>query len=210
MKVFRQWKHFANALGHKLKVPAQWAWVRDNFDGDRCATTAADARNDSGWSPAMSHSAVCVCVWTIWTDVKLLPWLTELLFLIRFFAMSILPGAYPISFSFAGGQGLQWLPCPTKLCHWRGSNWGRPVVYLQIAFNCWTRCPLRCYSFSGRILLHCFSRLVIHHFLSGLLECFFCTYDAFHISNSIRCFWASVSLMPLSDKVVWALRGKPF
>ena len=71
------------------------------------------------------------------------------------------------------GQGLQWLPCPTKLCHWRGSNWGRPVVYLQIAFNCWTRCPLRCYSFSGRILLHCFSRLVIHHFLSGLLECFF-------------------------------------
>ena len=37
-----------------------------------------------------------------------------------------------------------------------------------------------------------------------------CTCDAFHISNSIRCFWASVSLIPLSDKVVWALRGKPF
>ena len=93
-----------------------------------------------------------------------------------------------LAFSFgfptkAGGQGLQWLPCPTKLCHWRGSNWGRPVVYLQIVFNCWTRCPLRCYSLSGRILLHCFSRLVIHHL---------CTYDAFHISNSIRCFWASV------------------
>ena len=27
--------------------------------------------------------------------------------------------------------------------------------------------------------------------LSGLLKCF-CTYDAFHINNSIRCFWASV------------------
>ena len=37
-----------------------------------------------------------------------------------------------------------------------------------------------------------------------------CTFDAFHISNSIRYFWASVSLIPLSDKVVWALRGKPF
>ena len=37
-----------------------------------------------------------------------------------------------------------------------------------------------------------------------------CTPDAFHISNSIRYFWASVSLIPLSDKVVWALRGKPF
>ena len=43
----------------------------------------------------------------------------------------------------------------------------------------------------------------------ALLDCF-CTWDAFHISNSIRCFWASVSLIPLSDKVVWALRGKPF
>ena len=42
-----------------------------------------------------------------------------------------------------------------------------------------------------RILLHCFSRLVIHQpvrFNWGV----FCTYDAFHISNSIRCFWASV------------------
>ena len=37
-----------------------------------------------------------------------------------------------------------------------------------------------------------------------------CTPDALHISNSIRYFWASVSLIPLSDKVVWALRGKPF
>jgi hypothetical protein len=37
-----------------------------------------------------------------------------------------------------------------------------------------------------------------------------CTTDALHISNSIRYFWASVSLIPLSDKVVWALRGKPF
>ena len=43
-----------------------------------------------------------------------------------------------------------------------------------------------------RFPLHCFSRLVIHHFLSGVTEVFFCTYDAFHISNSIRCFWASV------------------
>ena len=42
-----------------------------------------------------------------------------------------------------------------------------------------------------------------------LLDCL-CTFDAFHISNSIRYFWASVSLIPLSDKVVWALRGKPF
>ena len=42
-----------------------------------------------------------------------------------------------------------------------------------------------------------------------LLDCL-CTFDAFHISNSIRNFWASVSLIPLSDKVVWALRGKPF
>ena len=94
-----------------------------------------------------------------------------------------------LAFSFdfptkAGGQGLQWLPCPTKLCHWRGSNWGRPVVYLQIVFNCWTRCPLRCYSFSGRILLHCFSRLVIHHLLSGLLECFFAR--TMHSTSVIR------------------------
>ena len=39
-------------------------------------------------------------------------------------------------FGTAGGQGLQWLPCPTKLCHWRGSNWGRSVVYL-LSLNCW-------------------------------------------------------------------------
>ena len=28
--------------------------------------------------------------------------------------------------------------------------------------------------------------------------------------NSQWCFWASVLLIPLSDKVVWALRGRPF
>ena len=60
------------------------------------------------------HTCESVCVWTIWTDVKLLPWLAELFFLIRFFAMSILPGVYPISFSFAGGGSrVQSLP-PTK------------------------------------------------------------------------------------------------
>ena len=32
---------------------------------------------------------VCVCVWNIWRDVKLLPWLTELLFLIRLFAITM-------------------------------------------------------------------------------------------------------------------------
>ena len=32
---------------------------------------------------------MCVCVWNIWRDVKLLPWLTELLFLIRFFAITM-------------------------------------------------------------------------------------------------------------------------
>ena len=38
---------------------------------------------------------VCACVrvrvrvWNIWRDVKLLPWLTELLFLIRFFAITM-------------------------------------------------------------------------------------------------------------------------
>ena len=35
-----------------------------------------------------------------------------------------------------------------------------------------------------------FSPLVIKHFLSGLLKCF-CTYDVFHINNSISYFWAS-------------------
>ena len=38
----------------------------------------------------------------------------------------------------------------------------------------------------------------------------FWTYDAFHISNSIRYFWASVSFIPIFVKVVWTLRGKPF
>ena len=38
----------------------------------------------------------------------------------------------------------------------------------------------------------------------------FCTCDAFHISNSIRYFWASVSFIPVFVKVVWTLRGKPF
>ena len=41
------------------------------------------------------RNCVCVCVrvrvrvWNIWRDVKLLPWLTELLFLIRFFAITM-------------------------------------------------------------------------------------------------------------------------
>ena len=53
------------------------------------------------------------------------------------------------------------------------------------------------------------SRWINQFSCQTLLDCL-CTCDAFHISNSIRCFWASVSLIPLSDKVVWALRGKPF
>ena len=44
--------------------------------------------------------------------------------------------------------------------------------------------------------------------LSSLLKCF-CTYDAFHINNSIRCFWASV-IHAGFVKVAWTPRGKPF
>ena len=113
-----------------------------------------------------------VCVWTIWKDVKLL---TCLMMCFNGFPIWHCLFGFFIWFSNksrGARPSVTTLPCPTKLCHWRGSNWGRPVVYLQIVFNCWTRCPLRCYSFSGRILLHCFSRLVIHHLLSGLLECF--------------------------------------
>ena len=121
-------------------------------------------------TPRPSNHRGLVCVWTIWKDVKLL---TCLMMCFNGFPIWHCLFGFFIWFSNKSrGQGLQWLPCPTKLCHWRGSNWGRPVVYLQIVFNCWTRCPLRCYSFSGRILIHCFSRLVIHHLLSGLLECF--------------------------------------
>ena len=41
-----------------------------------------------------------------------------------------------------------------------------------------------------KLTSQCFPRRVIQFLLSGLLECF-CTYDTFHISNSIRYFWAS-------------------
>ena len=34
--------------------------------------------------------------------------------------------------------------------------------------------------------------LIFQFLLSGLIGVFFCTSDAFHINNSIRCFWASV------------------
>ena len=52
---------------------------------------------------------------------------------------------------------------------------------------------------------HSFSLLIIQPFLSGLLRCF-CTYDAFHINNSI----SYVSFIPIFVKMVWTLRGKPF
>ena len=54
---------------------------------------------------------------------------------------------------------------------------------------------------------HWSSRRVNQSFLSVCRDCFVherCTPQ----QNSQWCFWASVSLIPLSDKVVWALRGK--
>ena len=40
-------------------------------------------------SSQKSLAAAGACVWTIWKDVKLLPWLAESLFLIRFFAITM-------------------------------------------------------------------------------------------------------------------------
>ena len=81
-----------------------------------------------------------MCVWNIWRDVKLLPWLTELFFLsfsdqalchYNEPVLSILPGFYSISFSIAGGVTVDFLVTPTKL--WKSTGWkfGRKLLYLQ-------------------------------------------------------------------------------
>ena len=113
-----------------------------------------------------------VCVWTIWKDVKLL---TCLMMCFNGFPIWHCLFGFFIWFSNKSrGARPSVTTLPNEAMSLKGKQLGTPsCVPVQIAFNCWTRCPLRCYSFSGRILLHCFSRLVIHHFLSGLLECFF-------------------------------------
>ena len=69
----------AICYGHCIHFPCQT--VPMAFTGSR-----VDARAANLLAPQCLY--VCVCAWNIWRGVKLLPWLTELLFLIRFFAIT--------------------------------------------------------------------------------------------------------------------------
>ena len=61
----------------------------------RSCSLVSRGRRDTLWHSNMFHNVsevvvcVCLCAWNIWRDVKLLPWLTELLFLIRFFPITM-------------------------------------------------------------------------------------------------------------------------
>ena len=142
--------------------------------------------------------------------------------------MSILPGVYPISFSFAGACSTFGILHATKFCHWWEGEADHLPIPAELSLNCWTSCPIPWFQFFSvpvrfsqsellpisldgtvasskdveRFLLHCFSRLVIQEFLSGLTEVIFCTDDAFHISNSRRYFWASVCVC-----TIWQMAG---
>ena len=175
--------------------------------------------------------ARCVCVWTICTDVKL-PCLVDGCFSILHYNCRG-PGthhclSWPTKTRQYGGENV-----PAFSLWWDVAN---PRTTMPV-FSC-IRTFLRTSVSTGfnplygfRNLNYCwfrqmeqllFARTMKEFIFMGfslpcpptfacqtLGDCL-CTPDALHISNSIRYFWASVSLIPLSDKVVWALRGKPF
>ena len=153
-----------------------------------------------------------MCVWNIWRDVKLLPWLTELLFLIRFFAITMnqfwvfyqafiqspfqSQGAWRLISSHANeAMEINWMEVWTQT--------SVPAVSLLCAFKsqlgdtsyCVFCCCLTALSSANQnSSTWGFSLLIIQWLLSGLIGVFLHVRCIPH-QNSQRCFWASVWFM---------------
>ena len=174
---------------------------------------------------------VHVCVWTICTDVKLLfgTWVVLLWFMIFFFSCrgavhdwQTLPNEDTVSsWWYRAWSALrtcinfhssEWQPAKPRTGM---SNFKHQLWVMTVRFS---QSELLLTSSDGtvasskdleRILFHCLSRLSFIFSCQFFMDCFVHE-RCIPQQNSQWCFWASVSLIPLSDKVVWALRGRPF
>ena len=126
-----------------------------------------------------------------------------------------------------GAHGILDLPCATKLWSWMGYQGWSPWRTCSIFFICvhghrLSQVPASriigrprfgsdgtIASSKGveRILLHCFSRLVTYHFLSGLTEVFFAR-TMHSTSEFAKMFLSKCVIHAGFVKVAWTLRGK--